>query len=134
MWDWAADTIQHVRVGEMFDIELIKGISEYLSFSDLFGNLPASIEFHNDIAAERSCSIRGRLTNAGSTEFAIAFSIRGGRTLMLNFRLVAESEQQEPITAGFPEGHHLVPFGTVPEAVLPPQFITDDKRKEENEA
>ena len=131
MWDAAADTIQNVGIGEYFDLVLVEGISDYLSYSDLFGNLPDTVEFVNDIAVGRTCSIRGALTAAGSTEFAIEFAIRGGRTLMLNFRLVAEAEPQPPITAGFPEGHHLVPFGSAPAALLPEPFITDDKREGE---
>ena len=131
MWDRAADTIQKVEIDRPFDIVLVEGISEHLSFSELYGNLPATVEFVNDISVGRTCSIRGYLPAAGSTEFAIAFGVRGGRTLMLNFRLIAEAEPEPPITAGFPEGHHLVPFGGAPTAMLPPEFITEGKRKED---
>ena len=118
LWEDAAETIQRVRVGEFFDIRLIEGISDHLSFSSFYGNIPSSVQFINDIVATRSCSIRGRFSTENSCEFAVEFTIRGGRKLMLNFRLIAESNSTAP-TITFPQGHYLVPFGGTKTAMLP---------------
>ena len=129
LWQRAADTVQRVAINSQFDIPLIDGISDYLTFSDLYGNLPASVEFVNDIATNRSCSVKGVLTGANSYEFAVEFNIRGGRKLMLNFRLIADEEtaEQGPV---FPTGNYLVPFGgTKTAAILP-----DNSRRREEDA
>ncbi|MBO4562601.1 MAG: hypothetical protein J5772_03200, partial [Clostridia bacterium] len=127
LWQRAADTIQKVAINSQFDIPLIDGISDYLTYSGFYGNLPATVEFVNNIEAARSCSVRGVLPSAGSYEFAVEFNIRGGRKLMLNFRLIADENAAEQGPA-FPTGSYLVPFGGTRSAMLP----SGARRKEED--
>lgn len=126
LWDRAAETIQRVRVGEIFDIRLIEGISEHLTFSNFYGNLPSTVLFVNDISTMHCCSIRGKITTESMSEFAVEFIIRGGRKLMLNFRIIAENNAALP-TVTFPQGHYLVPFGGTKTAMLPAAY----KRRED---
>lgn len=126
LWKVAADTIQEVETGEPFEIRLIEGLSEHLTFSNLYGNLPASVEFVNDFANTRSCSVKGSLTGESSYEFAVEFSIKGGKKIMINFRLVA-TEKAVDVGPVFPLGRYLVPFGGTQTAMLPIPF----RKKEE---
>lgn len=124
LWQRAAETVQQVSVGQPFNIKLIEGISQNLSFSNFYGNLPISVEFVNEVSTTRSCSVKGVLNAEGASEFAVEFTIKGGRKLMLNFRLTAIGADVRPIIS-FPQGRYLVPFGGTQNAMLP----MDDERR-----
>ena len=128
LWERAAETVQRVHAGSYINLALVEGVSNYLSFSDLYGNLPAGCEFVNDFSLTRSLWLRGAVTEPGSYEFALAFTIRGGARLMLNFRITVTGEELAPAAADFPQGNPLVPFGAAelsPAAMLP----SDDDRR-----
>lgn len=125
LWQRAAETVLQVGVGQAFDIKLIEGISQNLTFSNFYGNLPDSVEFVNEISSKRSCSVKGTLRSEGASEFAVEFTIRGGRKLMLNFRLTASGAEVRPVV-GFPQGRYLVPFGGTQNVCLP---IDDERRR-----
>ena len=105
---------------------LIEGISQNLTFSNFYGNLPQSVVFVNEIRTNRSCSVRGKMTGDSTSEFAIEFTIKGGRKLMLNFRLNSTTNAVQP-EVSFPQGKYLVPFGGTQTAMLP---MTLKKREE----
>ncbi len=122
LWERAAETVQRFHKGSYINLALVEGVSGYLSFSDLYGNLPAGCEFVNDFSASRSLSLRGAVEDPGSYEFALAFNIRGGARLMLNFRITVTGEESAPAAVEFPQGNPLVPFGApelAPAAMLP---------------
>ena len=121
LWQHAADTMIRVPQSEVFDITLVEGLSENIEFSELYGNFPATIEFVDEFETADRCALRGTLNVPGPYEFAVVFTLRGGARLRLNFSLaVQEEETVTPPPAGaFPEGHPLVPFGSVPSAAIP---------------
>lgn len=133
LWQSAADTVQYTSPGSYIDLKLVEGVSTYLNFSDFFGNLPAGLEFINDIGADRSCSLRGPVQEAGTFEFALNFTIRGGSKLMLNFRIVSNGQEATPEPVGFPEPHELLPFSALetPAALLPEAIEPKSDRKED---
>lgn len=130
LWQKAADTIQTVKPGQMFDIYLVEGISEYVSFSELYGNLPASVSFVNELDSIGSCRITGSIVSPGAFPFAIEFVLRTGSKLQLNFNLrVEEDAIVTPAPApvgGFPAANPLVPFGGSPAACLPMDLRKED--------
>lgn len=125
LWQRAAETVQQVGVGQPFDIKLIEGISQNLTFSNFYGNLPSSVQFVNEVSSTRSCSVKGVLPDEGASAFAVEFTIKGGRKIMLNFRLTAAAADVRPVV-GFPQGKYLVPFGGTQNACLP---IEDERRR-----
>lgn len=129
LWTRAADTLQKVEIGKPFEVILLEGISDQLSFSTLYGNLPSSVTFVNDIPTARRCSVRGTLNAESRLEFAIEFMTASGSKLMLNFRLDGFAPDEEQLDA-FPAARPLVPFGGTKTAALP--FCI--KRKEGEDA
>ena len=128
-WSRAADTLQRVEVNKPFEIVLLEGVTDQLTFSTFFGTLPAGVSFVNDIAATRRCSIKGTLNSESRSEFAIEFLTASGTKLMVNFRLDAFAPEEDQPGA-FPAAKPLVPFGGTKTAALP--FYI--KRKEGEEA
>lgn len=126
LWNKAADSIQKVAVGTPFEIRLVEGLSDHLSYSALFGNLPSTVQFIDEFKVNGTCTIKGVLETEGASEFAIEFNIRGGRKLMLNFRLIAE-KTEEVVLDPFPVSRYFIPFSAYKTALLP----SPAKRKED---
>ena len=120
LWDRAAPSIAYTNTVESMQITLVEGLSEYIEFSDFYGNLPATVIFRNEFDTLGRCSIEGYFSVPGTYEFAIEFTIRGGRKLLLNFAVTAVDENAPTAQPNaFPEAHPLVPFGAAPSAMAP---------------
>ena len=120
LWEKASDTIIKVPQSAPFDITLVEGLSDYITYSDFYGNFPATVEFVNEFETTGRCAVRGTLNVPGPYEFAVEFMIRTGAKVRLNFSLsAAEDVQTTPDPDVFPEGRPLVPFGAFPTASAP---------------
>lgn len=131
LWEKAGETIQTVLPGESFRVMLVQGLSEYVTFSNIYGNLPSTVTFENLLDTENACYIAGSLAQPGAYELALEFTLHSGVKLKLNFSIRAEDEQSgeitpAPVTGSFPAGRPLVPFGTAPTACLPAAIRKED--------
>lgn len=120
LWDYAADTIQKVVRDTPFEIVLVEGVSDYLTFSNFYGNIPDTVEFINSIETDGLCMLKGMVNANSSYELGLEFTLKGGQKLMLNFSISAVDEiAVEPTLSpyAFPEAHKLIPFGGNPSAM-----------------
>ena len=119
LWNGAADTLLRVNINEHFDIVLLDGISDGVTVTNYYGNLPATVTYQNNSATDRSCSLSGVITAAGSYGLSLEFTVSGGRTLSINFVIIADEPGAIHGGGGFPAAHVMVPFSGSPTAMIP---------------
>ena len=124
LWTNASDTLVTVTPDEAFDIVLIEGISGEITSLTLTGELPSGVEFADALESERCCRISGSLPNGGAAEFSVDLAGEE-RTVSFRFRISAGT-----VSAVFPDGIRLVPFGGAAKTALLPTGV---QRKEEKE-